>query len=162
METPRPTPDQLGQIGLFGGLDSETLSTLAERLEVSMASPGQLLAREGDSAAEMFVVLNGELEVFKSRSDGHDVRVALFGPGDWFGDMSLLDVQPRSASVRAVAPTHLLHMKARDVRVHLYDRDIHAYAIFIMNLAREMSRRLRVANGILAQMMVGAASSIRP
>ena len=53
----------------------------------------------------MFVVLSGEVEVLHKGGSDHDVRVALLGPGDWVGEMAVLDVQPRSASVRALAPT---------------------------------------------------------
>ena len=65
--------------------------------------------------------------------------------------MSLIDVQPRSATVRAVAPTLMLRMSSEDVEELLYRRDPKAYSLFIMNIARELSRRLRVADGILAQ-----------
>jgi CRP-like cAMP-binding protein len=78
--------------------------------------------------------------------------VAVFGPGDWFGDMSILDVMPRSATVRSVAPSRVLKMSASDLEA-LYRRDLKAYAIVVLNIAREMSRRLRVADGILAEMM---------
>ncbi len=100
---------------------------------------------------EMFVVVGGELEVVKEGPRGGDVRVALFGPGDWFGEMSILDVQPRSATVRAVAPTMLVRVTNEHVEHLLYRRDLKAYSLLMMNIARELSRKLRVADGILAQ-----------
>jgi len=110
----------------------------------------------------MFVVLSGELEVIKERADGRRVQVAMFGPGNWFGDMSILDVQPRSATVRSLAASRLLVITAQDVRHLLYERDVRAYSLFVMNVARELSRRLRVANGLLAQVMMGMSGSIQP
>jgi len=149
-QAPRPTVALLRDIGLFGGLDDETLNVLAKELPTVTYAPGTDVVREGDQAREMFVVVGGELEVLKHGRVG-DVRVALFGPGDWFGEMAIVDVQPRSATVRAVAPTVLLKMTPEHVDKLLYRRDVKAYALLVMNIARELSRRLRVADGILSQ-----------
>jgi CRP-like cAMP-binding protein len=110
----------------------------------------------------MFVVVAGELEVVKKGESGGDVRVAVLGPGDWFGEMSIIDVQPRSASVRAVAPTLALSVTAEHVENLLYRRDVKDYALFIMNIARELSRRLRVADGILAQFYAALSHQYGP
>ena len=72
-----------------------------------------MLIAEGEIAAHMFVVLGGEVEVLHKGGSDHDVRVALLGPGDWIGEMAILDVQPRSASVRSLAPTTLLRIGFR-------------------------------------------------
>lgn len=141
----------LREIGLFGGLDEDTLKVLAAELPVDRALPGAKVVAEGDQAREMFVVIDGELEVVKKSRAGNEVRVAMLGPGGWFGEMSIIDVQPRSATVRALAPSRLLRVSAEHVDRLLYRRDLKAYALFVMNVARELSRRLRVADGILAQ-----------
>jgi len=159
---PTPSPEALSSIGLFGGLDDESLAVLSNKLSAREAAPGHVVVAEGETDAEMFVVLSGELEVLKKRADGRRVQVAMFGPGDWFGDMSILDVQPRSATVRSLAASQLLVITAHDVRHLLYERDVRAYSLFVMNVARELSRRLRVANGVLAQVMMGMSSSIQP
>lgn len=151
--TPKVRPEQLREIGLFGGLDEATLAVLGENLPVVRVEIGEIVVREGESSQEMFVVLGGELEVIKHGPGGGEVRVALIGPSDWFGEMTILDVQPRSATVRAVAPTLLLRMTAEHVEAHLYRRDLRAYSIFLMNVARELSRRLRVADKIIAQVV---------
>lgn len=155
---PKVTAPMLRDVGLFGGLDDESLSILARELPTIHVEPGSVVVHEGDQAREMFVVIGGELEVIKeARADG-DVRVALFGPGDWFGEMAILDVQPRSATVRSVAPTMLLRITAEDVDKLLYRRDLKAYSLFVMNIARELSRRLRVADGILAQFVTSVTN----
>jgi CRP-like cAMP-binding protein len=64
--------------------------------------------------------------------------------------MAILEVQPRSASVRALAPSTLLRITATDVRRLLYERDATQYALLVMNIARELSRRLRVADRVIA------------
>ena len=153
---PRVSAAMLREIGLFGGLDEETLVLLARELPTQHADAGAVVVREGDQAREMYVVVAGELEVVK-HGRGGDVWVALLGSGDWFGEMAILDVQPRSATVRAVAPTMLVRMSAEHVDQLLYRRDVKAHALLVMNIARELSRRLRVADGILSQMFPAVA-----
>ena len=147
----------LGDVGLFGGLDDETLELLAAQLPQRHVEVGEVVVEEGEESREMFVVIRGELEVVKA-SAGNDVRVAFFGLGDWFGEMSILDVRPRSATVRATAPTLLLRLGPEDIERLLYRRDVKAYSVFLMNIARELSRRLRVADGILAQFYASVSS----
>ena len=150
---PRPpvTPATLREIGLFGGLDEATLEILAAQLPMVEATVGARVVEEGAPAREMFVVVAGELEVLKRSRGGTEVRVAMLGGGDWFGEMAIVDVQPRSATVRALAPSLLLRMSAEHVDKLLYRRDLKAYSLLVMNIARELSRRLRVADGILSQ-----------
>lgn len=149
---PRPiSPAVLREIGLFGGLDEQTLELLARELPVEQVGVGARVVSEGDAAREMFVVVSGELEVLKRSPGGSEVRVAMLGPGGWFGEMAIVDVQPRSATVRALAPSLLLRLTAEHVDRLLYRRDLKAYSLLIMNIARELSRRLRVMDGILSQ-----------
>jgi len=155
----RITAQILKDVGLFGGLDDETLTLLARELPTEHVEVGHVVVQEGDTSREMFVVVAGELEVVKEAKSGQEVRVALFGPGDWFGEMAILDVQPRSASVRAVAPTMLVRFDTEHVDRLLYRRDVKAYAMLMMNIARELSRRLRVADGIIAQMMTSVSEA---
>ena len=152
---PSITAAVLRDIGLFGGLSDDSLGRLASELPEVRTEPGQIVVSEGDLSTEMFVVIGGELEVVKKALDGSTVRVALLGPGDWFGEMAILDVQPRSASVRALAPSLLLSMSADQLDRLLYRVAPKDYSLLVMNIARELSRRLRVADGILAQFFVG-------
>lgn len=148
-EHPAFTITELRAIGLFGALSDDILAHLASTLAPLTPSTGELVFREGEEAREMYVVVSGEMEVVKRSKHGVDARVALLGPGDWFGEMSILDVQPRSATVRALAPARLLRITAAELDA-LYRHDLKAYALIVLNLARELSRRLRVADGILA------------
>lgn len=136
---------------LFRGMDDATLELLASNLPVVSAQPGEMLVREGELASELYVVLFGEVEVLKQGGDGADVCVAVLGSGDWFGEMAVLDVQPRSASIRTLAPTTLITMSAADVDRLLRARDMTQFAVLVSNVARELSRRLRVADGLIAQ-----------
>ncbi len=155
----QPSANDLRAIGLFGALSDEVLRRFAGALTVQVIETGTTLFREGEDGREMFVVLQGELEVLKRSHRGTDARVAILGPGDWVGDMSIVDVQPRSATVRALAPTRLLRVTAADLD-NVYRTDLKAYSIVILNLARELSRRLRVTDGILADLIASVFDEV--
>jgi len=142
----------LREVALFGALSDEALRFLIDLLKLRTLVPGEAAFREGDSAREMFVVLSGELEVLKGSRRGRDLRVAVLGPTDCFGEMSLIDMQPRSATVRAISPSRLLRMTSEDMDA-LYRYDLKSYAVITLNVARDLSRRLRVADGLLAAFM---------
>ena len=155
MSEPEPTlvrPGELRSIGLFGAMSDEVLAHLTSSLSVMTPSAGDVVFREGDEASDMYVVISGEVEILKRSKRGVDERVALLGPGDWFGEMSIVDVQPRSATVRALAPGRLLRITAADLDA-LYRHDVKSYVLIVLNMARELSRRLRVADGILADLI---------
>ncbi|WP_437755024.1 cyclic nucleotide-binding domain-containing protein [Sorangium sp. So ce1389] len=143
---------QLREIGLFGGLGDHVLQGLADTLELLELQPGAVAFREGDSGREMFVLLAGEMEVLKRSKRDVEARVAVLGPSDWFGEMSILDVMPRSATVRAISPSRLMRVTAHDLDA-LYRRDLKSYTLLVLNIAREMSRRLRVADSLLAELV---------
>jgi CRP-like cAMP-binding protein len=139
----------LRDIGLFGALSDDVLGHLAKTLKAVRVQPGEAIFREGDPAHEMYVVLEGEIEVLKRSRRGRDWRVAILGPADCFGEMSVIDMQPRSATVRALAPSRLLKMTTADMD-ELYRFDLKSYTLIVLNIARDLSRRLRVTDGILA------------
>jgi len=142
--------ERLRDIGLFGGLSDEALEILAGSLEVIQLEPGAVVFKEGDSGREMFVLLEGESEVLKHSKSLRETRVALLGPNDGFGEMSILDLSPQSATVRTLSPSRVLRITAHDLDA-LYRRDLRSYSLLVLNVAREMSRRLRVVDGLLAE-----------
>jgi CRP/FNR family cyclic AMP-dependent transcriptional regulator len=140
----------LREIGLFGALSDEVLERLARMLKTMLVAPGNTIFHEGDGTArEMYVVLDGEMEVSKRSRRGRDMRVAILGPNDCFGEMSMIDMQARSATVRALGPSRLLKITSEDMDT-LYRADLKSYALIVLNIARDLSRRLRVTDGILA------------
>src|ERR1700759_1307645 len=104
---PDRSPERLRDIGLFGGLSDEVLASFVAKLDIISLDPGSVVFKEGEMGREMFVLLAGEMEVLKHSKKQTEARVAILGPGDWFGEMSILDVLPRSATVRALAPSRL-------------------------------------------------------
>jgi len=143
------TPAELRDIGLFGGLNDEALQYLAGSLRIMNRGVDELVFSEGAEAREFYVLLRGEVEVFKALKSGGEARLATLTPGHWFGEMSVFDVQHRSASVRTLGPCRFLVVTARDLDT-LYRRDIKSYTLLVLNVTRELARRLRIVDELVA------------
>lgn len=148
--TEAPEIERLREVGLFGGLNDTAVETLARAHEVVDVPAGHSVYREGEPGREMFVVLEGEIELFRDVA-GVPMHVASVARNDWFGEMSMLDILPRPSTARAVTPARLLRLTAHDLDV-LYRRDLKAYTLLVLNIAREMSRRLRQVDSLLANL----------
>ena len=92
----------------FSKSDLQKIARIAEEIEFE---PEALLMREGETGHEVFVVVSGQLEVWRRRAGG---KIADPGPGEVVGEMALLSKKPRNATVRAATPVHLLRIKDTD------------------------------------------------
>src|SRR5215218_3860125 len=99
--------DELRKIPLFADLSEEDLEQLHKMAETVSIPAGELVLREGDPGDSLYVVLDGQLEVTK-RQGSQDVLLAVYKPGQFFGEMALLEKAPRSASVRTLRESRLL------------------------------------------------------
>lgn len=100
----------------------------------------------------MFIVHSGELVVSKLGEAGRSIRMAGLEPGDFFGEMTLIEMQNRSATVVAENPTVLYELTAQKLYT-CYKTDIHAYVMVMQNINRELCRRLRRADDRMLQML---------
>jgi CRP/FNR family cyclic AMP-dependent transcriptional regulator len=141
----------LTRIAIFAGLPERVIDLIARTLRVVHVVPGAQLLREGEHARSMFVVREGELQILKRGRDGAEYKLAVLKAGDVVGEMSLIDIQPRSATARAVGQATLYVLDLAEIG-NLYKTDVEAYALLVLNISREISRRLRVADDVLANM----------
>jgi CRP-like cAMP-binding protein len=149
-----PRLSLLQQMPIFGGIGDQALTFLLERTgEVTVAS-GDYFFREGDRAVSMFVLESGSVTVLKSWL-GQDYVLSHLEMGDCFGEMALIDLSPRSASVRAVVDCRAIELTTANL-YELYQQDSTSFAMIHMNLERELSRRLRESNEQLFQARVQA------
>ena len=98
----------LGRVPLFQGLPRSDLERIARLVHARELQEGEFAFREGDPGDRFYIVYSGAVEVLKERPLGDHERLAVKRAGDAFGEMSLLNDAPRSASVRAVEATRLL------------------------------------------------------
>jgi CRP/FNR family cyclic AMP-dependent transcriptional regulator len=98
----------LGGTRLFGELDPATLSSLAQRAIERSYKKGQLLVYQGDPGDSVFVIIDGLVKVMVTSEEGEEMVLVTLRPADTFGELSLVDGGPRSASAEAVEPTRVL------------------------------------------------------
>ena len=143
----------LQRMPIFGAIrDDALLFLLAQAREVSVAA-GAYFFRENDQASSMFVLESGRVVVFKSWQ-GRDVVLNNMEAGDCFGEMALMDLCPRSASVRAEADCVAIELGTGDL-LRLFERDAEQFALVQMNMGREVCRRLRATDEMLFRARMG-------
>ena len=129
---------------IFGGIREDVLRFLLERCTRVSLPQNEYFFREDDPADGLFVLQEGRVAVLKA-SEGHQHLLGHLKAGDCFGEMALMDLFPRSASVLAVEPCTALRLTTEGF-YQLYKKDLEQFALIQMNLGREVSRRLREAD----------------
>jgi CRP-like cAMP-binding protein len=135
----------------FGGLSGASLDLLISMLVERRFDAGATIVAEGEPGRSMYIVHSGELAVSKLGASGRAIRVTSLGPGDFFGEMTLIEMQKRSATVVAESPTVLYELTAQNLYT-FYKADISAYLMMVQNINRELCRRLRRADNRIAEL----------
>ena len=135
----------------FGGLSDASLDLLISMLVERRFDLGATVVAEGEPGRSMYIVHSGALVVSKLGVSGRAIRMAGLAPGDFFGEMTLIEMQNRSASVVADSPTVLYELTARNLYSY-YKADIPAYVMVLQNINRELCRRLRRADDLVVEL----------
>ena len=143
----------LQRMPIFGALREDALHVLLERARTADIAAGGFFFHEDDPANSMFVLESGEAVVVKAWR-GRDYVLNVLSPGDCFGEMALMDLQPRSAAVRAQSACRAIEFSHDDL-LHLYERDVEQFALIQMNIGREVCRRLRATDELLFRARMG-------
>ena len=131
------------RLDLFRGLDQAELERLLTKAELVECRAGDYPIREGEQDHHLFVILAGKTAIYK-RSNGVHKLIKELGPGECFGEMSLIECRSRSASVKAATHCRLLRLDGDHI-VKLPDISSKLFR----NIARLLSQRLRYANDLL-------------
>ena len=140
MHLPRVT-EFLGYVPLFHRLTPDERRGFAALVREQRYPRGALIVRQGDPGDALFIVRSGGVKVAVVGEDGREVILGTLGQGDHFGELALIDGQPRSAHVVAMEPTVLLVLRRDDFRRQVEQMPRVAWA-----LLEELSRRLRHAD----------------
>jgi CRP/FNR family cyclic AMP-dependent transcriptional regulator len=127
---------QLKDVPFLSGLSKRELATVAQQTDEIDVESGAVLAREGDFGHEFFVIIDGTAEVVRG-----DEPIAELGPGEFFGEMALIDEDRRVATVRALSPMRLLVMNRNSFRT--IDRtmpQVHAAIVAAINQRRSAAQ----------------------
>lgn len=111
-----------------------------QKHEIQTFADGEVIFHEGDTSSEMYVIRSGKVEIAK-QVGGHPIRLAVLDRGSFFGEMSLLEGLPRSATARAAGPTSLLVLRPGSLLLQIR-RD----PTFAFELLQQLSGRIRELN----------------
>ena len=134
---------------LFEGLGDEALAFFDGRVIIKSYEAGTVITTEGSLGDSMFIVKSGLVDVILNRDSKDMVKIAELSPGDFAGELSLIDSQPRSASLVARQSTQILII-TRAALLDLHEHDFDAFMKVIVNITRRIGNRLRETDKVLA------------
>ncbi len=140
--------DVLRQAPLFSALDDEAATALRASMAETKLRRGDVLFHEGDSGDRLYVVLDGKVKLGRTSSDGRENLLAILGPGQMFGELSLFDPGPRSATVTTVTDATFASLSHEDLLKWLEGRPMVAHG-----LLAQLAGRLRKANDVVADLV---------
>jgi CRP/FNR family cyclic AMP-dependent transcriptional regulator len=140
--------ETLRRAGLFQGVDPDAVEALSSEFEIIDAPRGTTLFHEGDPGESLFIVLSGKVKLGRRSSDGRENLVAIMGPADQFGELSLFDPGPRTATATVVTDARVARLPKAALQKWVQDRPQIA-----MQLLRVVARRLRRTNTMLADLI---------
>ncbi len=140
---------ELTGVPIFAGMTDEALELLLTRKQETAHSSGEVILHEGEPGNRFFLIIEGSVRVCKHHGTPHEIELAILNTRDFFGEMCVLETLPRSATVTAVQPTKLLSLPSVAF-YHLYNKLPAQYSILVLNIARDLSRRLRHLDDVFA------------
>lgn len=145
--------EMLQRMPIFGAIRADALEFLLEQTRSVGVARGQFFFREGDDASCMYVLEKGKVAVVKSW-EGRNLLLHHLAIGDCFGEMALMDLFPRSASVVAEEDCIAIELTPGQL-FRLFSRDAEQFALIQMNIGREVCRRLRATDDMLFRARMG-------
>ena len=136
--------ETLSDIIFFEALDEEERAVLAQHMDHRTYPAGTTIFRDGEPGGAMFIIRRGEVELWLFDEDKQRVVLGTFGPSEFFGELSLLDQEPRSATATTLAETDALVIDREDLRI-LFSRKPDA----ALDVLTVLGRRLRQTNQIV-------------
>ena len=141
---------ELREVPLFSEMDEQEVAGIREIMEVMKFKPGQVIIREGEKGDLFYVITEGEVEIIIRDADGSDVVLHRAGPGDFFGELSMLTKEPRSARVKAVEPVTTLALE-RDEFFDFLRKHTHAAIDVLVELGGRLHENDRVLRSMVSR-----------
>ncbi len=136
-------------VPIFAGLDDNALKIFLEHAKRIVTPDGGVIAREGETNNCMYMVETESVRIIKNFGTPESVTLTVLGPGEFFGEMCILETLPRSATAQAVGQATVVSVAASGF-YHLYNTLPAQHSILILNIARDLSRRLRHLDEVFA------------
>ncbi len=143
----------------FGGLEDEGLSRIISWLRESSFKAGASVFKEGDTGRSMYVIAKGEIVMCRSGDSGHQVKLFRLHEGDFFGETTLIEMQPRPYTAQVARDATLYELTNMDL-YKLYREDVKSYVMVLQNINRELCRRLRKADTRITEIASEAGDEV--
>lgn len=130
--------ERLRQIPLFESLSKDAREFIARRLKTETFAAGETIVRQGDTGNSLYIIISGLVKVTRREKDGTSLELARLQGGDYFGEMSLLAGQPRSADITTLIDTATLVLFKQDM-----DDILQEYPSIAVHFSKVLSKRLR-------------------
>ncbi|WP_392543288.1 Crp/Fnr family transcriptional regulator [Oryzobacter telluris] len=140
--------DVVRRAPLFATIDDQTAESLIATMSPQRLERGDILFHEGDQGDRLYVIGEGKIKLGRTSTDGRENLLAILGPGEMFGELSLFDPGPRTATATAVAETQVVSMGHEQLKDFLSQRPGVA-----TTLLAALARRLRRTNESLADLV---------
>jgi CRP/FNR family cyclic AMP-dependent transcriptional regulator len=140
--------ESLASAGLFYGVEPSTVSALTRQLQPVYFPRGHTVFAEGDPGDRLFIVISGKVKIGRCSPDGRENILAIMGPSDMFGELSIFDPGPRTSSATTITEACAVSMDRDALRAWIADRPEIA-----QQLLRVLARRLRRTNNNLADLI---------
>jgi CRP-like cAMP-binding protein len=134
----------LQRYSLFGGMLEEQIENIIPLMEQEEFGPDKMIITEGKPNDKIYFVIQGQVAAIKK-----DIVLKNFSEGEAFGEMEVLDIMPSVASIKTLSPVTVMSISNKALRT-IYNMDVKTFSLIIMNLARELSRRLRKMDEVFA------------
>ena len=142
----------LQSVSIFWDLNEDELGHIADKMVAKHFENGNYIFLEDSDGEQCFFVLEGSVKVTRLSKDGREVILAMLNEGDFFGEMSLLDGESRSANVIALEKTKVLTLDRNDFIAVIND-----YPSIAVQLLKELARRLRKSDRQIASLSLSDA-----
>ncbi|KMQ52955.1 putative transcriptional regulator, Crp/Fnr family [Chitinispirillum alkaliphilum] len=137
----------LKNVTIFSGLSEQDICSIYENSEILEAEIGDILLKEGTPATEIFIILSGRVTIMLNINET-PLEMGDFGSGNCIGEASVIGIQNHSATAVAMETTTLLILSRR-LLMQLFESNKELFSHLILNIAREIARRLHHTDEIL-------------
>lgn len=139
----------ISQLRIFGGVTDAQREAIFRRLELWVLPPGEVVFRKGDEPLHIYIVKSGKIDLQITEDDvvihKHELQV-----GECFGEASLMSMHKHTSTAIAAAETEVIVLSRRTL-IALKHEDVELFALLMMNLARELARRLYLTDQLLLE-----------
>ena len=147
LESPAEIISILTQISIFGGISDAQQTAIFSRLERGSIKEGQFVFQKGDEPSHIYIVRSGGIELFIPDQRAR-IRKKRLGVGECFGQVAVMSIHQHTVSAIAVEDTEFIVLSKHALH-QLHHEDVELFALLMMNIARELARRLQFMDELL-------------